>query len=307
MAKGKFLIALKEYLILTFACFLFAMAWEGFMIPSNMSSGGLMGACTVLQYATGGFIQASYSYIATNVLLILISILAFGLGFGFKTLFCIGVTSVFLELIGNIPVLHCMPGCFFYVNEPVLVPVIAGVLEAVGVGLMIRNGGSSGGTDIIVLMVNKYYPVSMSKLFMLLDFVVISSLLCLPDRAFSDMVYGYEMMLTFSLVFEVIISGQRNSFQLMIFSEKYDEIADYVTSMMDRGVTILKAQGWYTKSDRNVLMVFISQKQFPQLSSEIKRIDPKAFLSVAKIGDVYGEGFQPIKGGLTRKKKKSND
>lgn len=305
--SAKFLKLFKEYFILTVACLSFAFAWEGFMIPNNMTSGGLMGACTVIQYATAGIIQASYSYVVINFILILLSVLAFGLGFGFKTLYCIGLTSVFLELVGNVEWLHAVPGAFFFIREPVLIPIVAGVLEAIGVGLMIRNGGSSGGTDIIVLIVNKYYPVSMARLFLLFDLMVISCLLFLPDKAFADMVYGYEMMLTFSMVFDVIIGGQRNSFQLMIFSDKYSEIADFVNEKMDRGATLLKAQGWYTKAEKNVLLVMISQKQLPMLSAAIKKIDSKAFMSVAKIGDVYGEGFEPIKGGIDRKIKKKND
>lgn len=304
--RTKLLSYLREYFILTLACFVFAMAWEGFMIPNGMSSGGLMGCCTVIQYATGGLIPASISFIVVNATLIVLSVLIFGLGFGIKTLYCIALSSVMLHLVAGAPALHAVQGSFFYVREAPLVPIIAGVLEAFGVGMMIRNGGSSGGTDIIALMVNKYYPIEMSKVFLVSDFLVVSALLFLPDRAFSDMVYGYEMMITFSLCFEVIISGKRNSFQLMIFSEKYDLIADHITKVMDRGATIIKAQGWYTKKEKDVLMVLISQKQLPELSAIINEIDPKAFMSVAKIGNVYGEGFEEIKGGIKGKFKKKN-
>ena len=108
---------LYDYLILTIGCFLFAFAWEGFMIPNNMSSGGLVGLCTVIQYATAGFIQAQFSYVAINAFLILLSIFIFGIGFGFRTIYCILVSTLMMQVIAGIPALHADPGHFFYVEH----------------------------------------------------------------------------------------------------------------------------------------------------------------------------------------------
>ena len=144
-----------EYLALTVACFIFAFSWEGFMIPNGMSAGGLMGLCTIVQYATAGFIPAQYSYIALNALLIVIAVLAMGIGFGFKTLWCIALSAVAMDLVSRAGFLHCAPGEFFYVKETILIPILAGAAEALGIGLTLRYGGSTGGTDIVALMVNK--------------------------------------------------------------------------------------------------------------------------------------------------------
>lgn len=294
---------LYDYLILTIGCFLFAFAWEGFMIPNNMSSGGLVGLCTVIQYATAGFIQVQFSYIAINAFLILLSIFIFGIGFGFRTIYCILVSTLMMQVIAGIPALHADPGRFFYVEHELLVPIIGGILESCGIGLILRKGGSSGGTDIIALVANKYWPVSLSKVFLATDFIIICSLLFLPDKSFNDMCYGFEMMVTFSLVIDVVVAGQKNSLQLMVFSEKFSEIADHIINRMDRGVTVLKAMGWYTKSEKNVLLILISKKQLPELSKTIKEIDPRAFMSISNVSNVYGEGFDEIKGGIKRKKK----
>ena len=183
MNKHKVLKEIWEYLALTFACFVFAISWECFMIPNGMSAGGMMGLCTVIQYATGGLIQAQYSYIAINVLLILIAVFAMGIGFGFKTIYCIAMSSLAMEIVSGMTVLHCIPGEFFFVRETLLIPIIAGVLEAVGIGLVIRYGGSTGGTDIIAIMINKYWPVSLSTAFFIMDFVVVALLLFLPGRS----------------------------------------------------------------------------------------------------------------------------
>ena len=295
-----------EYLVLTLACFIFAMAWECFMIPNGMSAGGMMGLCTIIQYATGGLIQAQYSYFAINALLIIVAVMAMGIGFGFKTIYCIVVSSLAMELIGKMVVLHAVPGSFFYMEERVLIPIVAGLFEAVGLGLVLRYGGSTGGTDIIALMVNKYYPVSLSTVFLVSDVVICGLLLALPEKTFSDMCYGLEEVFIFSMVVDLVVGGKRTSYQLLVFSEKYDQIADHIISKMDRGVTVLKAQGWFTKADRNVLLILINQNQMSELSRVIKELDPRAFMSISPTRNVYGEGFEEIKAGVKLKKKKES-
>ncbi|MCQ2182030.1 MAG: YitT family protein [Bacteroidales bacterium] len=303
--RSKALTTVKEYLIITLACFFFGMSWEGFMIPNGMSAGGMMGLCTVIQYATNGLIEAQYSYLCINVALLLIAMLAMGIGFGFKTIYCIFMSSLIMKLLGGWEFLHCIPGEFFFVEEKVLIPIIAGVLEAAGIGLVLRFGGSTGGTDIIALMVNKYWPISLSTAFLVSDLIVCSLLLFLPDKIFSDMCYGLTELVTFSLMIDYVVGGGKSSYQLIVFSEKYAQIADHIINNMDRGVTILKAQGWFTKKDKNVLLVIISKKQFPDLSRAIKDIDEHAFMSVSPTGSVYGEGFEEIKAGVKLKKKKN--
>ncbi len=304
MTRNKRLRTVWEYLVLTLACFIFAMAWECFMIPNGMSAGGMMGLCTIIQYATGGLIPAQYSYIAINAALIIIAIMAMGIGFGFKTIYCIVVSSLAMELIDQLVVLHAVPGSFFFMEERVLIPIVAGVFEAVGLGLVLRYGGSTGGTDIIALMVNKYYPVSLSTVFLVSDVVICALLLLLPDKNFSDMCYGLEEVVVFSMVVDLVVGGKRTSYQLLVFSEKYDQIADHIINKMDRGVTVLKAQGWYTKSDKNVLLILINQAQLSELSRVIKDLDPRAFMSISPTRNVYGEGFEEIKTGVKLKKNK---
>ena len=309
MNEKKYMInrLVRDYLVLTLASFIFAFAWEGFMIPNGMSAGGMMGLCTIIQYATGGLIQAQYSYFVINAILLIIAVLAMGIGFGFKTVYCIIMTSVAMGIIETIPAIHCIQGGFFYVRETLLIPVIAGLLEAVGIGLVLRNGGSTGGTDIIALMINKYWPVSLSTAFLVSDLIICSLLLFLPEKQFSDMCYGLVELVTFSLMIDMVVGGKKSSYQLLVFSDKYTEIADHIISRMDRGVTVLKAMGWFTRKDRNVLLILISRNQFSALSRVIKDIDPKAFMSVSQTHNVFGEGFEEIKAGVKTNKKKANE
>lgn len=298
---------IKDYLILTLACFIFGLAWEGFMIPNGMSAGGMMGLCTVIQYATNGLIQAQYSYFVLNALLVLVAVAAMGIGFGFKTIYCIAMSSIAMGVLEKLTVLHCIDGSFFFVQETVLIPIIAGVLEATGIGLVLRFGGSTGGTDIVALMVNKYWPVSLGTAFLVSDLIVCSLLLFLPEKCFSDMCYGLAELVTFSLMIDMVVGGKKSSYQLLVFSDKYVEIADHIITNMGRGVTVLKAQGWYTKKDKNVLLILINQKEFPSLSKVIKDVDPRAFMSVSKTNSVYGEGFEEIKAGVKIKKVKKDE
>ena len=302
--RRKLLSTVKDYLILTVASFLFAFAWEGFMIPNGMSAGGMMGLCTIVQYATGGFIQAQYSYIVINAALIIVAVLAMGIGFGFKTIYCIVVSSLAMGLVGSLDFLHSAPGEFLFIQERVLIPVFAGAIEAIGIGLILRYGGSTGGTDIISLMVNKYWPISLSMIYLVTDVIICSLLLFLPEKNFSDMCYGLEELVVFSLMIDIVVGGKRSSYQLLVFSEHYKEIADHIITNMDRGVTLLKAQGWYTKKDKDVLLILINQKELPSLTRVIKEVDPRAFMSISPTNNVYGEGFEEIKTGVSLKKKK---
>lgn len=300
--KNPVLNKIKDYVILTFGSLLFSFAWEVFVIPNNLTSGGLTGLCTIIQYSTDGLIPVSASYLVINMALIISAMFIFGSKFGLKTVYCILLTSVFFEVLPRIDWLPAIEGNFFYVPEIVLVPLIAGILEGAAVAIIMSVGGSTGGTDIITLVVNKYWPVSPGKVFLVTDLMVITSIIFLPEKNFSDAIYGYLMMITFSVVVDWFLLGPKSAVQVLIFSEKYKEIANFIIKQMDRGVTALNAIGWYTQNEKKVLLVVIRKKEFREMSKRIKEIDSRAFLSVGNVNEVLGEGFEEIKIGLKKKK-----
>ncbi len=309
MKKNKVLKTIWDFVVITFATFVFTVSWEAFMIPNQMSAGGLMGVCTLIEYATNGLVKASYSFFAVNVLLILLAVLIFGIGFGFKTIYCIIMSSVFLWLVDDWSWLHAIPGNFLYIEDKTLVPVVAGIFESMGIGLCIKKGGSTGGTDIIALIINKYWPISLSGVFFITDFlVVISQLLLRPGfgsytgdpKTFNDVMYGIIEIVTFALTIDLFTVGGSRKMQMLIFSEKYAEIADHICDKMERGVTIVKSVGWFTKKDKNVLLVLLTRQEMNELSKQINAIDPKAFMSVSNVSSVYGEGFEAIKTGKVK-------
>lgn len=301
--KEKTLKIILEFLVMTAGCLVFAIAWEGFVIPNNMSSGGLMGLCTVIQYATNNLLPASALYIAFNVVLLIFAFFAMGLSFGVRTIYCIVLTSILMPVVAGMPSLHSVAGNFLALPDPVLVPVVAGLLEGLGLGLVFKHDGSTGGMDIVAIFVNRHWPISTGRFFLFADFIIITSILFLPGRAFGDMVYGYIMMVVSALVLDMVTLGSKSSIQLLVFSQHYETIADRIINELDRGVTVLKAQGWYTKQDKNVLLILVRKKQLLEVTKLIKSTDPKAFVSVSAASSVYGEGFEEIKVGLTKTKK----
>lgn len=296
---------IKEYIIMTLAVMVYSLTWECFMVPNEMASGGMTGLCTIIQYATDGAIPVSLSYGVINVVLLLVAFAVMGASFGVRTIYCIALSTVMFEVFGSMEFLHATPGHFFFVQEKFLIPVIAGILEGIALGVVFRMGGSTGGTDIIALFVNKYWPVSPGKVFLYCDLVIISAILLLPGRHFADMIYGYLMMIGSTAMVDYVMVGKKSSVQLLVFSDNYEEIADYIINVLDRGVTVLRAQGWFTKAEKDVLLIISSRNQLHEITRIVKEMDPKAFVSVTQTHSVYGEGFEEIKTGLDRKKNKA--
>ena len=152
-------------------------------------------------------------------------------------------------------------------------------------------------------MVNKFWPVSPGRFFLVTDCVIVLSMLLLPDKTFSDLVYGVIMILISAPVVDAVLIGGRSAVQMMVFSEQYEEIADYIIREMDRGVTAIQAVGWYTKQEKRVLLIVMRQKEVHQVTRTIQELDRKAFISVSPANNVYGEGFEEIKSGFKLNKK----
>ena len=307
-ALRKTLSIIWDYLALTLGTLLYCAAWDYFLIPNHIASGGLTGACTILEFATG--IPVSGSFLVANVFLLVLSVLVMGKSFGFRTLYCIGLSTLLFAVLPRFDQFASLPGHFFYVDTPLLVPVIGGLLEAIGIGLILLKGGSTGGTDIVAMIVNKFWPVSPGRVYLFLDLFIIATTLLLPashfeaagSNPFTIVVYGYLCMITFSFMVDVVLLGRRSTAQVMVFSEHYERIADYILNRLDRGVTVLKATGWYTRSDRNVLLIIVRKNQLHEVTKAIKEIDHKAFVSVSPASGVYGEGFDEMKTGIKLKK-----
>ncbi len=295
MKPNKFLSTLWDYFLMTVGSFIFCMAWTSFLIPNGLASGGMTGLCTIIQYGTG--IPVGWTYPILNVILLVLGFFSLGRGFGVKTIYVLALTSVLFEVLPMFPALEVTD-----FPDKLLVALLGAAMESVGIGLIMLRGGSTGGTDIIAMIINKYWPVSIGKVYLFTDIFIISSLLIVPDKGIVDMIYAYVVMLGFSFGIDFVLLGSKSSVQIMVFSTRYSDIADHVINNVGRGVTALQSVGWYSQNEGKVLLIISRKNQMNELINEIKNIDKNAFISVSSAHSVYGEGFEEVKTGLKTKK-----
>lgn len=299
----------KSYVIMTLGLLLYALGWIIFVIPNNMVGGGVTGIGAILLYAFN--IPVSVSFFVINLVLLLIALKVLGKGFGMKTVYAIIVTSLFYEVVPPL-----IPEIFIeeiaISNGKLLSAIFGGVCAGLGIGISFSQGGSTGGTDIVALMIVKYRNVSAGRVILLLDIFIIASSLLLPPaeikdatgavigveswgERFATILYGYIVIGACSYSVDMFISGTKQSLQIFIFSKKYAELADAITSQTGRGVTLIDGQGWYTKQQSKIVMVVMRKDDMNLLYRMIREIDRDAFLSVGSVSGVYGKGFDEIK------------
>ncbi len=304
----------KEYFLITLGILLFVLGWTIFLVPNNLVGGGVTGIASIIQYATGGAVKIGYSYFAINAILLVIALFTLGKSFGAKTVYAIVLASVGLNLFQTL-IPHDFVQTLAIDNGKLMCVIIGGIMTGVGIGMTISQGGSTGGTDIIALIVNKYRNISPGRMILATDVVIILSSMLIPSYTadgglvpFTDkiitVVYGLVLIAICSSVLDLYLSGSRQSVQLFIFSHKYKEIADVITRDLHRGVTALDGKGWFTQADTQVLMVLTRKTDLNILLKMIKVIDADAFVSVSSVTGVYGKGFETIK--MARSKKKNN-
>ena len=296
MKTNKLLTALLDYFLISVGTLIFCLAWTSFIQPNSLTSGGLTGLCTIVQYATNGKIPIGITYPLINGALLIMGFLTLGRSFGFKTIYVIILTSVLFDALPMFPQLVVM------MDEKLLVALVGAVMESVGIGLVLLRGGSTGGTDIIAMIINKFWPVSPGRVYLITDLVIISCLLFVPGKGLVDMIYAYVMMLGFSFGVDFVLLGNKSSVQILVFSSKYQEIADHIINDVHRGVTALQSVGWYSQKESKVLLIVARKYQMNEVVNEIKVIDKKAFISVSTAMSVFGEGFEEVKTGLKIKK-----
>ena len=302
MKNHKVLPVLWDYFLMTIGSVIFCMAWTSIIIPTGLTSGGLTGLCTIIEYATNGAIPMGIPYWIMNIGLLVIGFLSLGRAFGIKTIYVILLTSVLFNVLPEFDALEYTG--FVENDEKLLAALIGAGMEAIGLGIVLLRGGSSGGTDIIAMIINKYWPVSPGKVYLYTDIFIIASLLFIPDKTLIDVVYAYIIMLGFSFGIDYVLLGNKSSVQILVFSSKYEDIADHIINDVHRGVTALQSVGWYSKKDSKVLLIISRKYQMNEVVNEIKKIDKHAFISVSTAMSVFGEGFEEVKTGLKVKKNK---
>lgn len=276
---------LRSYAIMTVGLFIYSLGWASFILPAEVVSGGVAGMASAIFYSTG--FPVEYSYIGINVLLLILAVKILGAGFGVKTIYSIFVISLFVKVLR------------IFITEPIVSEafmgtVIGGAISGLGIGIVFMQGGSTGGTDIIAMIINKYRDVMPGRVIMICDALIVASSFFI-FHSIEKMMYGFVTMFTLTYCIDIVLVGQKRSVQIMIFSKHYAEIADAITTQLDRGVTILEGQGWYSKEPMKVIVSIVSKNQVQTVHNIVKQIDSKAFISQEAVMSVYGEGFEQMK------------
>jgi len=275
----------KDFLIITMGLMINSLGWILFILPAEITGGGISGVSAVVFYATK--IPMGATFLAINLVLVIFAIRILGASFGLKTLFSIGVLTVCFTLFQELfqePI----------IDDDFLSAVLGGMLGGIGLGIVFSRGGSTGGTDIIAMIINKYRNISPGRIILYCDVIIIASsyfVFFSPEK----LVYGYVTMWVVSFTLDSFLNGANRSAQLFIFSRKFEEIADFITEESSRGVTVIDGTGWYTKDNVKIVITVVKKRETSSIFRKIKEIDPEAFISMGSVMGVYGKGFDQIK------------
>ena len=278
---------LKDYTTIVFGLFLYAFGWTAFFLPSEITTGGVTGIGALVYYATGT-IPMSVTYAAINLVLLAISIRILGWQFSIKTIFGVIVMTLLLSIMQPL-----FKGVVFLEGEPFMSAVLGGLFCGAGIGIVFTANGSTGGTDIIAAVINKYRNITIGRAILYCDVLIISSSY-LIFGSISKVVYGLTVMVIISYTVDMVINGDRQSVQFFIFSKKFAEIATEINNI-PRGVTVVDGMGWYTKQPTKILVVMAKKSESVKIFRLVKNIDPEAFVSQSAAIGVYGAGFDVIK------------
>ncbi|MDR1866494.1 MAG: YitT family protein [Bacteroidales bacterium] len=276
---------LRSHLIITFGLVCTTFGWGAFLIPSHVTGGGVSGIAALIYFAGG--VPAGISYLLINLVLILVSMKAVNVSFGLKSVYGVIVFSLLLWLFQQ-----WFPQPL--VGDTLFAAVTGGILAGIGTGIVFTQGGSSGGTDLIAMMITSRRNISPGRVIMMVDVVVISSSFFIfhsPER----MIYGYCVMAVSAYVIDFVLAGAKQSYQLFIFSDRYEEIADSISARLGRGLTLVDAQGWYTRKPTKMILVIVRKYEVTDVFRAIKEVDPEAFISMGNVMGVYGKGFDRMK------------
>jgi len=289
-----------DYVFITLGLILYAFGFTFFLMPYEIVTGGVAGVAAIVEYATS--FPNQYTYLFINIALLGMALKILGIKFLVKTIYAILMLTFLLGLMKEL-VPRDEAGVMIKIlgeGQDFMSLIIGCTLTGSALGIVFVNNGSTGGSDIIAASVNKFYNMSLGTVLIFVDFIIISTCLFIP--AFGSMlerttmvVFGLCTMVIENFMLDFIYNRQRSSVQFLIFSDKWQEIANAIGTQLDHGVTILDGHGWFTGQERKVLCILAKKNESLLIFRLIKMIDPKAFVSQSAVIGVFGEGFDQIK------------
>ena len=293
--KKSLIVAAKEYIAITLGLIIYAFGWAFFLLPYKLVSGGTAGIGAIIEYATGFPMQ--YTYFSINIILLGIAVKELGIKFCLKTIYAVFTLTFFLGVMKDLLDKYQFNALNILGEGATFEACIIGAgFCGLGIAMNFINNGSTGGTDIIAAIINKYRDISLGRVIMYIDIAtVLSCSIVLGSDEIAKVFYGLITLLISSTMLDYVVNSNRRLVQFLIFSKKYDEISHYITKEMHRGVTLLNGIGYYTKEDTKVIVTLMRGNESNEMFRIIHEIDPNAFISQTRVSGVYGAGFDKIK------------
>ena len=275
---------IKDYFFITLGLMLYTFGFTVFLLPYEIVTGGIAGVGAIVFYATKFPVQ--WTFFIINAALIVAALKILGWRFLAKTIYATFALTVIYKLMGE--------------GNDFMSLVIGCMLTGTALAIVFLNNGSTGGTDIIAAVVNKYHNISLGMGLIMVDLCIISSSLLIesfgtfPERC-TMVVFGLCTMFIECNMLDFVMNWQRQSVQFMIFSKKHQEIANAIAKETEHTMTILDGHGWYSGDPIKVICLMAKKRESVEIFRVIKSIDPNAFVSQSSVQGVFGEGFDPIK------------
>ena len=287
--KKQILREVHDYFFVAIGILMYALGWTIFELPIEITGGGVPGISSVVYYATG--LPVQYTYFAINGILLILSVIILGWKFSIKTIFACILMTLVLPIIQNLVNYYN----FNLDIDPFASAILGGAFCGAGIGTAFSNNGSLGGTDIIAAIINKYRNISLGRVGLYLDIVIVSCSYFVVSHT-ENVFYGYVVLVITSLMLDFVVNRSTQSVQFFIISEKYVEIAKLINAMpTHRGCTVIDGTGFYSGRPVKLLFVLTRKREATQVFRLIKDTDPMAFVSQANVNGVYGNGFDRIK------------
>ncbi len=291
----------RDYMFITLGLLMYTISFTVFLMPYQIVAGGVTGLSAIIYYATGFHLENTY--IIINVLLLIVALKILGFKFLMKTIYAILVLYFMLRFAQDIlpkqP--NGLPFKLLGEGQDFMSLIIGCAISGMALAVVFSSNGSTGGTDIVAAAVNKLHNnISLGTVLFAADFCIIGSCMFFPqfgdyvDRA-HKVTFGFCVMAMENYVLDYVMNRRRQSVQFMIFSQKWQEIANAIGTKMEHGVTILDGHGWYTGRQMKVLCILAKKRESINMFRLIKMIDPNAFVSQSSVIGVYGEGFDEMK------------
>ena len=276
--KKNFLQLAKETFIVTLGCMIMAFNINYFFLGNKLAQGGVGGLSLILHYLS--HIDISYIYFGLNVPLIIAAYIFLGKEFVVKTLYATVVLTISLKIFGNFrePL-----------DEILMASILGGALNGIGIGIVFYAGGSTGGTDIIAKIINKYYGIALGKVLLAMDFIILS----LVAFIFGKIIFMYTLisLVVTAKIVDLIQEGIYSAKGITIITNKTEELKNRIMQDVERGLTIINAQGAYTQRDVSMLYCVVGKYQLIKVKNIVKEVDPEAFMIVSHVHEVIGKGF----------------